>query len=92
MCVCEALLSEIKATLEREPSVSSGMVVHRVQRNILNDLMEKHRCTSPARMQGRGLHSSTFQLNSSTFQLNLVIDSNHQTRHIPPKVMTSIDG
>jgi len=49
-----ALLTEIRATLEREPSVSSGEVVHRIQRNILNDLMLKHGCKTKAKMQGRG--------------------------------------
>ena len=58
--VCESLLTDVKATLEREPSVSSGMLVHRVQRDILHDLMMKHKCTSKQQMQGRGLHSSTF--------------------------------
>ena len=58
--VCEALLTEIKATFEREPSVSSGELVHRVQRDILQDLMVKHGCTSKQQMQGRALHSSTF--------------------------------
>ncbi len=58
--VCESLLTDVKATLEGEPSVSSGMLVHRVQRDILHDLMMKHKCTSKQQMQGRGLHSSTF--------------------------------
>ena len=90
----KALLKDIKATLEREPSVSSGELVWRVQRDILNDLMMKHGCKSKAEMQSGGLHSSTFQPNRSTFSSTsavLVTDSNHQTHRIPQKVSRKVD-